>query len=70
MVETIVDLATGNANLLVGLETMYGKSAQEEFAQWYASEEEKMLRAFRDSGIALDTQTVRAIPWYPSVVRS
>ena len=65
-----VDLAIGNANLMAGLETSFGRNAQEKFKQWYISEEEKMLEAFQNSGLVLDTAIVRAIPWYPSLIRS
>lgn len=65
-----VDLAIGNANLMAGLETAFGKNAHEKFKRWYSNEEEKMLEAFQNSGLDLDTGIMRAIPWYPSLIRS
>jgi hypothetical protein len=63
-----VDIARGNANLLVSLERKFKKTALEMFAQWYVREEELMLHAFHNCGLDLNTNLMRAIPWYPSVL--
>lgn len=63
-----VDSARGNANLLVSLERESKKTALEMFEQWYVREEELMLHAFHNCGLDLNTDLMRAIPWYPSVL--
>jgi hypothetical protein len=63
-----VDTARGNANLLAGLEDKYGTEAPAVFAAWYTREEKRMLKSFRDSGVAFDAEILRAIPWYPFLI--
>ncbi len=65
-----VDRANGNANLLVGFEKKLGESGLDTFVEWYLEEEERMLESFRNSGLTLDLELIRAIPWYPSFVTS
>jgi hypothetical protein len=63
-----IDHAKGNANLMAGLEAKFKSAAQERFQRWYGREEEKMLGSFHNSGLDLNTELLRAIPWYPSVI--
>ncbi len=63
-----IDQARSNANLMAGLEAKFGSAAQDKFRQWYVREEEKMLASFRNCGLDLNIDLMRAIPWYPSAV--
>ena len=63
-----VDCAKGNANLMASLEAKFEATAQEKFRQWYIREEEMMLDSFRNSGLDINTDLLRAVPWYPSVI--